>query len=190
MAIIFRKRGEYHSYFPRKNEFVQQVRAIQELAREKFPEFNLSSHDLPIVFFAKGEMAGQARWGHFNGQRMYNIEFNVEAITKYWDEMYNETIPHEMAHIVDYAIHKKSDHHGTKWKAIARALGCKGNRCHRLELKKARTVKKYVYVATCGTVVSLGKAVHTKVQKGQTRILTQTNGRLTRDNFTGKVIVR
>lgn len=183
MAYIIRKRGIYRHNFPGKAEFVKRVEACFEQARQLFYEFNLADDDIPIVFFSKGQKAGQVQILN----NVYNIEFNVDAIHKDWNKMINDAIPHEVAHIVDHYIHGKFNNHNQKWKYIARKLGCTGDRCHTMKLEKARRRRKAMYVATCGTEIWVSINMHNKIQQGNVRILRKTKGILTRDHFTGNV---
>ena len=188
MTTILRKRGIVHGDFPRKAEFVQGVRDCLAKARELYPEFTLSDEDLPVVFFNTGRCAGYARWkrGQWN-KMVYNLEFNTKAIEIDWDDSFDDTIPHEVAHIVDRFINGKSSNHGPRWKRIARSLGCTGNRCHDLPLERSRKMKEMLYVATCGTQIYLSMAMHNKIQnKGQVRVLRSTRGKLSANEFTGK----
>ena len=190
MTIILRKRGAVTAFFPRKHEFIRKVRECQELARQKFPEFNLTDEQLPIVFVAKGRNAGMARWKrNFDGSMTYNVEFNIEAITNHWDDMTEDTIAHEMAHIVDFVIHGKNNGHNLLWKRIARKLGCSGERTHNYEVTKARRTTKHIYVASCGTEVKLGTQRHNKVRRGSMYIVSRTGGTIATQHYTGRVVV-
>lgn len=46
-------------------------------------------------------------------------------------DMHN-TILHEIAHIVAYALHRDRGH-GLAWRSIARQIGCTGDRCHTMK---------------------------------------------------------
>lgn len=189
---IIRKRGIVTASFPRKQEFIEKVRECQALARKLYEGhgFYLDNFQLPIVFVAKGNNAGMARFrrNSQNGSVIYNLEFNIDAIMKNWDDMVNDTIPHEIAHIVDFAIHGRSDGHGKKWKRIAHSLGCTGKRTHDYSLEKARVTTKYVYRATCGNETKVGPKVHRKIQTGSVYTMRGSNGRLTGECFTGRVV--
>jgi len=187
--MIIRKRGAVTTSFPRKQEFISKVRDCQALARYKFFDFNLFDEDLPIVFVAKGANAGSARWRRvregMTTKMVYNLEFSIEAIGIEWDDMTGDTIPHEMAHIVDFVINEKSNNHNRVWQNIARRLGCSGKRTHDYQITKARQHKKYVYVATCGKKHLVGGKVHNKIQRGSVYTDRTTGGKLTADTFTG-----
>jgi len=176
MSRILRKRGAVKANFPRKAEFVQRVRDCLALARQKYPTFTLEDKDLPIVFYKKGHAAGKAVWTT-GAETVYNIEFSVEAIGLEWDDMVNETIPHEVAHIVDRFIHGRSNNHNKVWKVIFRSLGgVKLKSTHNYAVTKARKTTKILYRATCGTEIWLTKRMHSQVQQGQVRVIRRTDG--------------
>jgi len=78
--------------------------------------------------------------------------------------MYLDTIPHEVAHIVTRFIHgSKVSAHGKEWKNIARRIGCTGNRCHTMELPRAkkrsaprRRKARQLYISDGGTECLVG----------------------------------
>lgn len=195
MTHVFRKRGEVLRSFPRKMEFVGLVRACFEKALREIDGYTLSQWDVPIVFYAKGRTAGHAKWDKRAGKLIFNIEFNIDAIAKDWDHLTRETIPHEIAHIVDVFIHDgKSNHHNAVWKRYARRLGCKGDRCHSINTERARKKstrkrRRIQYVTDCGTEIWLTMNIHNKIQRGQTRILKANRSKITASHCTGRVKV-
>lgn len=58
---------------------------------------------------------------------------------KYRQIMYNEILPHELAHIADYLLFgycPEKCGHGTKWAEIMVQLGLKPNKFHSMDLTK------------------------------------------------------
>lgn len=170
--MIFRKRNIVKGNFPRKQEFLVGVEDCFKLAQELFPEFTLNYKDVPVVFFPKGSTAGRARWKKIGGVRYFNLEFNVAAIDLHWEDTYLDTIPHEVAHIVTRFIHGRDvSSHGPEWKRIARRLGCNGERCHSLNLPRAkkrsaprRRQPQELYISDGGTECVLGPTQHKRLQ--------------------------
>lgn len=183
---IIRQRGIFHHSFTGKDEFIARTRECQALARKLFPAFILKDEELPIVFTLSGRSAGMAK----RRGNIYNIEFNVEAIYKDREEMLNNTIPHEMAHIVDMFIHGGSSSHGPRWKAIAHSLGCDLQRTHSIPLTKARRTKRYQYIASCGSEVEIGTRHHRMVQHGGKLQVKKTGGFISKKNFTGRIMLK
>ena len=180
MAKVLRKRGEVTRNFPRRTEFVQRVRACLALARAAYPEFTLQDKDLPIVFYKNGRAAGMAKWLDKGNEVIYNIEFSVEAINNEWDDMVKNTIPHEVAHIVDRFINGKCNKHNYIWQSICQRLGGSASSTHSYAVTRARKMTKILYTASCGTEVWVTKRMHNDIQrKNQVRILSSTRGRIT-----------
>jgi predicted SprT family Zn-dependent metalloprotease len=189
MSYVIRERGIDRSHFPRKEEFVQRICEVMEMARNKYPQFNMANCEVPFVFIKTGQHAGMMQWIKLSSTRdVYNLLFNTVAIKQDWDHVYNDTIPHEIAHLVDHVLHGTTSH-GSKWKRIALSLGCDGKRCHNIDMSEAkRKTRKAVYVATCGTEIKLTINMHNKVQNGEMRRLTSTRGIIRATEFTGKVV--
>jgi predicted SprT family Zn-dependent metalloprotease len=141
-----------------------------DLAWNTYPEFKLAMADIEVVFFPKGSTAGMARWRTIGGVKYFNLEFNISAIALHWDDTYLDTIPHEVAHIVARFIHGRAiSAHGPEWVAIAKELGCNGERCHSLKLPRARARRvrkpRHLYTSDGGTDCIVGPNQHTKIQK-------------------------
>ena len=189
--MIIRKRGIEHLTFPKKAEAVQRIRSIQQLARNQYPVFTLTDEELPIVFFNGGTTGGCAKVREVGLRLIYNLEVNVQAIEVDWDHVTYETIPHEMAHIVNRYINgDQVKCHGIEWKRIARRLGCQGNRTHNMPLQKVRQrrpSRKFTYLATCGTEVEMSSIRHKRLQRGSYYTLRSTRGRITANCFIGEV---
>lgn len=189
--MIIRKRGINYQHFPNKAEAVLRVRNIQQLARELYPEFTLGDEDLFIVFFNGGRTGGRVKRRYTGNKHIYNLEVNVQAVEVDWDHVTCETIPHEMAHIVNHFINGYMvKAHGTEWKRIARELGCQGNRTHNMPLQKVRQrrpARKFAYLATCGTEVELSSIRHGKIQRGSHYTLRRTRGMITANCFIEEV---
>lgn len=170
--MIFRKRNIVKTNFPRKQEFLEGVEDCINLARQLYPEFTLNYKDIPVVFFPKGDCAGRARWKKIGGNKYFNLEFNCAAIELYWEDTYLDTIPHEVAHIVTRFLHgSKASSHGPEWKRIAKSLGCNGERCHSLNLPKAKRPRRrrsrQLYISDNGTECLVGPTQHKKLQNDE-----------------------
>lgn len=183
---ILRQRGIFRHDFPGRSEFIEQVRICQEKARKLFPDFKLTDDELPVVFVKSGRIAGMAKRLH----HIYNLEFSVEAILKEREEMIKNTIPHEMAHIVDMYLHNGKSSHGPRWQYIVQALGGSTDRTHDIPLQRSRRSRKYIYKASCGTVLEISPQHHKSVWRGGKLIVKKTGGTVTRHHFTGKIVIK
>lgn len=178
---LHRPRNVVHN-FPEKEAFMEKVYECMNNAEY---EFGISFRNPEIVFTKNGATIGKG--GIMMGHRPY-LQFSVEAIQKGWDEMVNDTLPHEVAHVVDMLIRGRTNH-DRHWKAICIRLGGSGKRTHSMEVSKARKTRKYIYVATCGTEIKVGANIHKKLQMGlQTRTIRKTKGQVGKNQFTGKMV--
>lgn len=179
---IFRKRGIDTSNTKAMREFKALVYLCLSIARDLYPEFHMRDSELPVVFFKSGKTAG---WAKRRGSN-YNIEFNTHALTTEWDDMVNNVIPHEVAHIVDMYLNGNSDH-GHRWASICRALGGNASRTHSYDMRAvARKTTKHLYRATCGTEVQLGARRHANIQRGAAYGL-RGGGKINKDGYIRRV---
>ena len=144
-------------------ERIQQVRAkVAELITkyeaghpgQKVPQID-------IRFDLRGRVAGQA------GRRGWNyfMRFNTDMMqNEGWDHLINDTVPHELAHIICFA--NGSDYkHGWAWRRTCQWLGGSGERCHKETVTYAKG-NTYVYTTSTGHTVHLSAVRHRKVQGG------------------------
>lgn len=135
-----------------------------------------------ILFNLTGRTAGLAgcRFCWITRQAMdFKLRFNREIIAgKHFQDMLDNTVPHEVAHLVCYARPDLGRKHDAGWRRVCIALGGNGNTRHDYE-----TTPKgggFTYQATCGTVVTVSKQIHNKIQAGQGRVIRKTRGKLNR----------
>ena len=121
-----------------------------------------------IEWMAKGKAAGYA--GVKDG--VFFLRFSAEALTLYPDDTFNDTVPHEVAHLIQFAMlltgRTRDRGHGATWKRIAWSLGCSGERTHKLKLTPARKTRKFKYVLPSGTVFEATIGQHRKMLSGTT----------------------
>lgn len=115
-----------------------------------------------ISFDLRGKTAGQA----IKKGNVLSIRFNSEAVEKHLDHILNDTIPHEIAHIVNFARCETGKNHNAGWKAVCKRLGGSSALYHSMKLTPARKTRKYVYRMECGKEFSLGAIRHNKIQRG------------------------
>lgn len=144
------------------NDFHIELKKKLEEAVEKFNLPALLTTE--VRFDLKGNSAGQAM---LKGGKLI-LRFNQEAIEKGYKEMVEDTIPHEVAHLVCFVDPSYGKSHDKGWSEVAKSLGGSGNRIHQIELTKARRVRRYFYVLSDGSELALTKEQHTKLQEGQT----------------------
>ena len=116
----------------------------------------------------RGRSAGQAGCKRSQGGATSNhyVRFNVDMIAgSGFDHIYNETIPHEIAHIVCYMNPSLGNDHSPGWKRVCVALGGTGERCHNQPVVYAKG-NTYAYISTGGVTVNLSQQRHRKIQQG------------------------
>ena len=135
-----------------------------------------------VSFNLRGRVAG---WAGCTLCRMtrtasnFRLRFNCELIEgKHFDDMVNNTVPHEIAHLVCYARPDLGSKHDAGWQRVCLALGGDGKRCHTYEVSPRGG--GFTYRATCGTVLTVSRQIHNKIQQGQGRVLKKTRGRVDR----------
>lgn len=164
------------------HKFNAEVQKNIELANAKFD----LEMDVEIRNDLRGRSAGQAILK--NGVLI--LRFNNEAIRNNYDEMVNETIPHEVAHLVCFLKPWLGRNHNHGWKNVCRILGGDASRTHEMDLKRSRAVTRFVYILADGTEAKLTKGQHEKIQFGSARLsmrakatVSKTEQMIKRDNF-------
>lgn len=147
-----------------KINFSRHIRDCIQQAIEIYGVYELE--DTEISYDLKGQCAGQA----IHRQGNYSLRFNLEAIEKDFDEMVNETIPHEVAHLVCYVRPSLGRNHNRGWKSVCQKLGGNADRTHSIELSRARKVKRFVYILDDGSELKLTKGKHQKVQQDMSQM--------------------
>lgn len=146
---------------------------------EKFFKKNVFENiKFEVRFDLKGASAGIAGYKIVNGERHYYVRFNVDMIYgDHFEEILNETISHEMAHIFCF-ITGYGKGHDAHWKYVCRVLGGSGERCHKLSYTPARKTRKFIYETTCGKKITVGLKAHNNIQMGKKYTVQQTGGYL------------
>lgn len=134
-----------------------------------------------VLFDLRGKRAGCAqcsrcRWtGKVSNLK---VRFNQQFINnENFQDMLDNTVPHELAHLVCYMRPDLGDHHDNGWRRVCMALGGNGNTRHdyKVEIKNG-----FTYRASCGTEVTVSRVIHTKIQAGSVRVFKKTRGRIDR----------
>jgi predicted SprT family Zn-dependent metalloprotease len=157
--------------------------------------------------------------GLFPGLRAYTVTLNIVALDKYaraagtanrktlvvtinpeharinLAECLKNTIPHEIAHIVQFIVYPNAKQaHGKEWRRICMYLGGDGKRCYvKQDYEglnfKTRKVKRWVYSRPDGDSIRLTKVQHEKFQAGRITVISKkTRNPFTPDMFTGDVV--
>lgn len=130
-----------------------------------------------VTFDVKGTCGGTA-----NGSQ-WKVSFNAILLKENWEEYMNDTIPHEVAHLVVYELYGveyrrtrtgrvQRISHGPRWKGVMRDFGCEPKRTHDMDVSNARqgkrTKTKYLYRCShCGAEITIGPKYHKDIQRGR-----------------------
>lgn len=128
-----------------------------------------------IVFHELGLTFGTAN------NALNRIRLNSELVLrsqKHWDDMLNDTLPHEVCHFVAPLIHNNYQHgnyrsHGRSWQECMVVIGLPPKRCGQMDNETRQAVakrvveRKYAYKCSCSELHYLTKIRHNRVQTGQ-----------------------
>ncbi len=120
------------------------------------------SRRVTLTFYSHGKRAGYAK-RLLSGN--FLVAINYEALAVDYNDTIEDTIPHEIAHVVMF-ITKKGRNHDKVWKQCCMALGGTGKRCHDLDLTPAKRHAKYEYRLIDGSLRTVGPKIHNKIQRG------------------------
>lgn len=162
------------------NTFKQLVRECLTRAGEQYG-LEKQMENVDIRLDIRGyRCAGQAIRKGFQ----FSLRFHPDAVLKHWDEMVNNTIPHEVAHTVCQMRPELGRNHDAGWKKICRALGGDDARTHTLEFGEKPNRPEYWYKTTTGYLINVGPQRHAKLQRGH-GYRVRGNGALKRDGYLG-----
>lgn len=97
---------------------------LEELNEEYNAEFDFPRIEWCMI----GTTAGRAWLGQ------WRIQLNEQLCKENLEDFINDTVPHEVAHLVAYKVFG-DDGHGDGWRSVMRALGLNPTRCHDYETK-------------------------------------------------------
>ena len=134
-------------------------------------------------FELRGRVAG---WAYDKGCRRYqhHIRYNLDIAAANLEGFLARTVPHEVAHIVDYFMNGYSSHHGKKWKQIMVDFGLEPTRCHSYEkgAEPTRTLKRFTYYCHCQSY-ELTSIRHNRIKRGKSYSCRSCHSKLTTDDI-------
>ena len=119
-----------------------------------------------VRFDLRGKSAGQLRMAE---GKTWQIRYNLALLTREPEAFLAQTIPHEVAHLVAFAIHGRGIRpHGEEWQAMMRHFGVEPRRCHSFAVDDltARRLRRFDYHCGCRTH-QLTSTRHHRVLRGQ-----------------------
>ena len=155
----------------------EKTQAVLDLARQLYG-VDIQPH---VSFNLRGRAAGIASCRMCRITRRasdFKVRYNPHFIQgEHFQDMLDNTVPHEIAHLVTYMRPDLGHKHDAGWRRICLALGGNGLRCHAYDVP---VTNGFTYRASCGTLITVSKVIHNKIQMGQSRRLKKTGGRIDR----------
>ena len=117
--------------------------------------FNIKNKTVEISFNLKGRSAGMYRVSRHKGwhftQAKREIRYNSFIFSKYFDDNFNTTIPHEVAHYISDMLYglKNIKPHGKEWKAIMQTFGANAAVTADYDLSGIPLKKQSLYTYQC-----------------------------------------
>lgn len=142
--------------------------------------YNINLKFPTVVYQKRGTTAGTATYS------TWTIDINPILLVENFDDMLNNTVPHELAHLITDTVYPeahergpmqltrrgwkrgKRSPHGTEWQSVMRVLGCNPSRTHSYDVTNARTREKVSYdykCNCCGTILKMGPKRHATEQR-------------------------
>jgi SprT protein len=149
---------------------------IKCLSFEKYEwglkHFGLSKFILHNVLFnLRGNSAGQMQGR--NGLAV--LRYNMPLAENNRERFLAQTVPHEVAHIINWQL--GGHNHDKQWKWIMIEYGVEPERCHSYEMPVGKLLSTYSYKCNCRTY-ELSKTRHNRILNGTTYSCNLCKGKL------------
>ena len=144
--------------------------------------FGRHFEEIPVIFDLKGRSAGMYKVKARNGDTQQKmIRYNPYIFSKYYEENFSSTIPHEVAHYITHILYssKRVSPHGDEWRDVMLKFGVEPRRTGQWNLDgiPQRLYKKYEYSCACRSH-QLTSRRHLKIQRDKARYLCRYCGDL------------
>lgn len=98
--------------------------------------YNLELDSPKIIITNLGTVAGKA------SGKLWEVRYNIQLIKENLDEFLVNTVPHEVAHLIEYKLHGKSTHL-KNWKKIMSAFGVeKARSYHTYDIRNCKRKRR------------------------------------------------
>ena len=152
-----------------QQQVVDQTHVYIKQARELF---NIKNKTVEISFKLKGRSAGMYRVKRhsncFIGYQKREIRYNSFIFSKYFDDNFTTTIPHEVAHYISDVIYglKNIKPHGKEWKEIMQAFGANASVTANYDLSGIPVKRQTLFTYQCDCREhQLSSIRHNKIKK-------------------------
>lgn len=149
---------------------MEQMKQIRDKCQEVFAKAtsywpHLDFSKVGIRFDLKGRCAGMA---HYDRAGNHYMRFNADMLKREaFEHLLNDTVPHEIAHIVCFMDRKLGRNHDSGWCNVCLKLGGTGQRCHTEEVVYGKGYT-YEYISSNGSTIRVGDKYHCDIQSGST----------------------
>ena len=154
---------------PLNNEKQQLViQETQAYIKQAADLFKVKNATVDITFNLKGRAAGMYRVKRKIFSHNREIRYNPYIFSKYFDDNFKTTIPHEVAHYISDLIYdlRNIRPHGKEWKEIMQAFGADATVTAAYDLtgipQKSKTL--YTYQCSCREH-QIGAIRHNRIEK-------------------------
>ena len=150
------------------------IEETQAYIKQATTLFNIKHTAVDIVFNLKGRAAGMYRVQRKIIHHKREIRYNPFIFSKYFDDNFKTTIPHEVAHYVSDLIYglRTIKPHGKEWKEIMQAFGADAAVTANYDLsgipQKNRTL--YTYLCSCREH-QIGAIRHNRIKQQQRKYI-------------------
>ena len=145
--------------------------------------YNVDLSTLRITFDLRGRCAGMASAKRDYRTRSltdFMVRFNHDMLTRdAFTHVLEDTVPHEIAHIVCFANPMLGRAHDAGWARVCRALGGNGERCHSEDVVYGKG-NTYEYTTDAGHKVRMSQKLHNNVQQGRMYSYSKGKGRVSK----------
>ncbi len=127
--------------------------------------YNITVPDVQVRFDLTGRAAGQAGMKYGKHYVRFNVN-HMQLGGQTWEHLLNDTVPHEIAHIICFANPTLGRGHDSGWKRVCLAVGGNGKRLYSEQdaPEAIAAIRPFVYITTRGHEVRVTKVIHTKIQ--------------------------
>jgi SprT protein len=119
----------------------EKLNELIEACNAKFQGFSFND----VKFSMNGRLTSTAGRAFLEEGR---LEFSKVLYAQNEEQFLNDTVPHELAHIVAYRVFGDRGH-GVHWKQVMNFLGFEATRCHSYAVQRRSSAKQYSYGCAC-----------------------------------------
>lgn len=121
-----------------------------------------------LAFDLRGRVAGLAVYASRKRSAEQDlIRLNPVLLERHPTEMIEDTIPHELAHLVAHRMFgPRIKPHGREWRAVMAAFGKAPEVAHRMQVEPSRQLRRFLYHCNCPSGVELTSIRHKRARRG------------------------